>query len=1530
MDGGGAPRANAAQLAARSIKQLKGRRTTPGSRASPGPQSAPLNFGSSQPTQSFGAFQPPGGIQNGGGFNFSASAGGFNNPFAASNGGASMSDNEDRRDPGEEPFGKKGRHVNGGDGGSVPLFASHMPQTFANPPSAQQSNSGFGGFGQPNSMSGTQSPAATPAPIFSGFGQTQSSGPTFNATPQKAASFTFGTAPAASPQPQSVSASFPFGQTQSQTPSQPKFQFGATAASSSTPASNLFGTPQATSTNLFASKPATPSLPANDLFAKKEASPAPSTNLFGSTSQTPSSNLFGSAPAATNPFGSRDASPAPTPSTNLFNTQPSSSNIFGSSVPAGNTLFGQQSSTPAQTSSTQNLFGSMPNAAATNFSAPAPAPNNLFGSRDPSPALSANGSAQGAQSPKPAVSTLFGQQASDTPPKTVPSTLFGNSTPSSTLFGTPNTQATPLFGNLGQANNGGGPSEKTPAQSNGTSTLFSSTPKSSGTDLFGNLNKPVDKSVTEGAVEPKPLFGSQSPAPAASPLFGQPPTPVASSTSAPAFVSYPSSMTFLAANRLQSTNLPSSTTPVASPSKPVFSFGVTAATPPAAPQPAKVNLFSNSNASESSTAGFLSTSNASNQDNGKQQAKTPSSSKSHPVGSIGESVERIKNFKPDGQKTQDGTTFGDLPIPSQIPDQYIEEFVPREFTENQRHEFYWAFRIRALNMAMSKFFAELQSSGDPAEALRYYQEQRKNFISHIKSRQTTNPYQSTDPPPKTAAPQATAAQSKRAPSPLRKATSPERSQAAPTSTEIQTNGASTAPRPTSSLFSSSVPSLPPPTSNSATPSSKSKRKAEDDLDQNNVDQHNKRPMRKIATPKVNGSTSSPSNSSTASIFRDVLESPSQSAEKSPAKKTAALPGSPAVSGSETPKANPFGSLFVPKSASKSATTASPASNLFSAPNPVGTPKATGFAPTASGLFGAKSNDAAVPSPAKDAPAFSGFKPAAPTSNSSGSGGGFKMAGFTPGATINFASQFGKAAENAEEKKMKEDMENDMDSDEDPEEWKAEWRAKRKAKLDELKAASAAASTAFVFKPSVDKSKESNGFANKTAETPVEATQSSKSLFASSTPAASGLFGSASISRTNSPSPAPSSSSVFDSQSSGKPPAFGGNIFGHLSKSAEDSGKENDADDESEDDADIDADSENKDPNYTPTRDNNSGPGTPADETGAGIASAKKSNLFNFSSSKSGSVFGGTSGTSTPGGLFGAAPSGTSTPGGSLFGRITSKPPSPSSEEKENTVPASTGLFAGLNKSQNGPIDQTWKPDSPIKFGAATLGSNDSKSATPIVNITSATPTKTPTTSLFSNLNKSSTPTSAPFTSNLFGGPAASKAAAPSVGFNFGGPSNTSSLFPSATTSRATTPGATTDGDSAAEDPDAEKHEQISLTSGAGEEDEDIQFEVRAKALQFLPKEDGSSGWESKGLGLLKILQHKETKASRVLMRAEPRGNILLNKSILGQFKYEATAKTVKLTTAGEAGKGLETWILQVKTPESAKELARTLEANKAS
>jgi hypothetical protein len=101
-------------------------------------------------------------------------------------------------------------------------------------------------------------------------------------------------------------------------------------------------------------------------------------------------------------------------------------------------------------------------------------------------------------------------------------------------------------------------------------------------------------------------------------------------------------------------------------------------------------------------------------------------------------------------------------------------------------------------------------------------------------------------------------------------------------------------------------------------------------------------------------------------------------------------------------------------------------------------------------------------------------------------------------------------------------------------------------------------------------------------------------------------------------------------------------------------------------------------------------------------------------------------------------------------------------------------------------------------------------------------------------------------------------------------------------------------------------------------------------LKFEPSKDdsGKSEWAVKGLGPLRVLKNKETGSSRVLLRADPSGTIVLNKGILGNVTYTATGKTLKLLTAGEDGKGLETWLLQVKTPASAEELASVLEANK--
>lgn len=128
------------------------------------------------------------------------------------------------------------------------------------------------------------------------------------------------------------------------------------------------------------------------------------------------------------------------------------------------------------------------------------------------------------------------------------------------------------------------------------------------------------------------------------------------------------------------------------------------------------------------------------------------------------------------------------------------------------------------------------------------------------------------------------------------------------------------------------------------------------------------------------------------------------------------------------------------------------------------------------------------------------------------------------------------------------------------------------------------------------------------------------------------------------------------------------------------------------------------------------------------------------------------------------------------------------------------------------------------------------------------------------------------------------------------------------------------------DPDAEHHDQINLTAGGpGEENEEVLYEVRAKAQKYLGAEEG---WMTKGLGPLRILKHKDTKATRILLRADPSGSIVMNKGLVEQFTYEPNGKTVKVLTTGEDGKALETWLLQVKTAESAKKLAEVLESNK--
>ncbi|KAK0616108.1 hypothetical protein B0T17DRAFT_609953 [Bombardia bombarda] len=174
-------------------------------------------------------------------------------------------------------------------------------------------------------------------------------------------------------------------------------------------------------------------------------------------------------------------------------------------------------------------------------------------------------------------------------------------------------------------------------------------------------------------------------------------------------------------------------------------------------------------------------------------------------------------------------------------------------------------------------------------------------------------------------------------------------------------------------------------------------------------------------------------------------------------------------------------------------------------------------------------------------------------------------------------------------------------------------------------------------------------------------------------------------------------------------------------------------------------------------------------------------------------------------------------------------------------------------------------------------------------------------------------------------------------FTFGGASSL------ATTPAAGTPEAVNEieeGKETKADGDEGPQEQISLTDGGpGEEDESVVHEVRAKALKLVDVDgDGENDneskkkeWKTQGVGPFRIMKHKTTGAVRMLLRAEPRGHVALNKTVLPNFTYKvepAGGKLVKVTTASDDGKSLESWLLQVKTPAFAQALADRLEEHK--
>lgn len=285
------------------------------------------------------------------------------------------------------------------------------------------------------------------------------------------------------------------------------------------------------------------------------------------------------------------------------------------------------------------------------------------------------------------------------------------------------------------------------------------------------------------------------------------------------------------------------------------------------------------------------------------------------------------------------------------------------------------------------------------------------------------------------------------------------------------------------------------------------------------------------------------------------------------------------------------------------------------------------------------------------------------------------------------------------------------------------------------------------------------------------------------------------------------------------------------------------------------------------------------------------------------------------------------PGEGLFG---SRPSTPSNEIEKVDRPA---LFSSHKSTTHEGEDYTWKPSTPIKFGS-------SEATGPAVQVQESTPpARNPFAGLFSN-------------PSMAGSTAASTTnGASSLGFTFG--QTSSAPAPSllgvaphlASTSRASSPGIPTDTESIAtnlsEDRQDDPQTQL-LTSGAklsGEEDEDALYESRAAGMRYLDHKDPdtkavSKKWIKYGSGVVKILKHKETGRTRILFRAEPGANVLLNVSANANIRYTAEkigsngALKFMVIEDIKGEKKITPWMLRVKTPALSEQMAQIMEREK--
>lgn len=566
---------------------------------------------------------------------------------------------------------------------------------------------------------------------------------------------------------------------------------------------------------------------------------------------------------------------------------------------------------------------------------------------------------------------------------------------------------------------------------------------------------------------------------------------------------------------------------------------------------------------------------------------------------------------------------------------------------------------------------------------------------------------------------------------------------------------------------------------------------------------------------------------------------------------------------------------------------------------------------------------------------------------------FKLPTFAP--TGNAMAQFGENAAKAAAAAKQKAKDEDYDSDDETEaEWERKYEEKLAAKAAELKKLQQ--NSGFGFKVNASSSTTppvtNGGFGFKA--------KTSASALSLAPQATNGGFN---FSRSVSPA-ASASGSVFDT---GRPNTLSGsgNIFGHLSNAGSDveGSARGDADDE-------DSDEDGAQQTSTPKASNNQPNGkfggfTESDDAPSDSATSGRSlfdriekrseaptpaparappitgNLFGFpisteksTSALSGGMFGSRDEsseraplavtTANEGGIFGfgtkPATAGSAN-GGGLFGfGTTSSPPAPAKEG---------GLFGfGSQSTTSSAGDQTWKPDSPIKF-------NGSSTEAPKFSFVASTPKSVPSTG-FSFSPIAPTPSGATTGSGFsgFGTPGSSLFGVPKSSGSLFVPSGSSSILPSGVTSRATTPGVSdvSGAETGGEQEEISNDPQSDLIGmEAAKKGHDVLFEqekVKASRYDVDPTGKKQPAWATQGVGPIAILKDQASGVTKILMKRVPNGGIVINTRLMASMTYQQIAKRVRFGVIDPATGKMEQLIVQVSSEDEAKKFVEVCDAHK--